>query len=483
MGASAGTLRGGDLVQQLLCHSCGATWMAAAASGGSPNTGSRWSCSRCTLSNEQSFPFCAACHMPRRAIAEQPACRSCGGEFVERIGVDVARVPQPDTVPAAHFSVQELLSNMTVAEDVGSGHAFPGGGSPDSTMLSMALALSLARQYEESSAAPKDDAAAAARQDAGPPDAGPALKRESSAEDPELARMDAYEKEKRLGMGAHGCAILVRRKKDGMRLVAKQIAVPDLCEQDQIAAMREVDVMRALSHPNVIKLHKSFLEDGYLYIIMEHAPGGDLAAFLKQAQRSGPLSQGRVVEIARQVLAGLEHMHERRLLHRDLKPANVFLSSAGEAKLGDFGVSRVLSHTLSQARTMIGTPYYLSPEMIDGKGYSFPSDVWSAGVLIYECLTFSHPFQGANLPNLMLNIMRGCRKPLPACYDAGMQELVTSMMCPEPERRPSASDCLAKLVFQSAADSPTGRQGGREGDSGGEEEEEEEDVFCRDKPP
>ena len=127
---------------------------------------------------------------------------------------------------------------------------------------------------------------------------------------------------------------------------------------------------------------------------LEWAPGGDLAEYLKQARQQGPLSQLRVSSIASGVLAGLEHVHSRRLLHRDIKPANVLFSAEGSIKLADFGVSRVMSHTLSQARTVVGTPNYLSPELLEEHGYSFPSDIWAAGVLIYECLAYRHPFRG-----------------------------------------------------------------------------------------
>jgi len=147
--------------------------------------------------------------------------------------------------------------------------------------------------------------------------------------------------------------------------------------------------------------------------------------------------------------AGLEHVHGQRLLHRDIKPANVLLTTGGVAKLGDFGVSRVLSHSLSQARTVIGTPHYLSPEMLEDKGYSFPSDVWSAGVLLYECLTYSHPFQGPNLPAIVLQIMRGNPKPLPARCSADMQYLISLMLHPIPEERPSASECLEARALAS----------------------------------
>ena len=102
--------------------------------------------------------------------------------------------------------------------------------------------------------------------------------------DQELMSMQDYERGRRIGQGAFGCALLVTRKKDGKRLVAKEINVVSLPEKEQLNAMQEVDVMRALKHVNIITLHKHFLEGGNLYIIMEFAEGGDLAGFLKKGQ-------------------------------------------------------------------------------------------------------------------------------------------------------------------------------------------------------
>lgn len=80
----------------------------------------------------------------------------------------------------------------------------------------------------------------------------------------------------------------------------------------------------------------------------------------------------------------MKHVHDRKILHRDLKSQNIFLTKSNFVKLGDFGIARVLSHTKDIAKTVVGTPYYLSPEIIENRPYSFSSDIWSLGVLLYE---------------------------------------------------------------------------------------------------
>jgi NIMA (never in mitosis gene a)-related kinase len=93
----------------------------------------------------------------------------------------------------------------------------------------------------------------------------------------------------------------------------------------------------------------------------------------------------------------LKHCHDRKILHRDLKSQNIFLTNKGMIKLGDFGIARVLSNTKSRAKTIVGTPYYLSPEIIESQPYNFKSDIWSLGVLLYEMCALAPPFNATSL--------------------------------------------------------------------------------------
>lgn len=117
-----------------------------------------------------------------------------------------------------------------------------------------------------------------------------------------------------------------------------------------------------------------------------------------------------------QICLAIKHIHDRKILHRDLKSQNVFMTRSGIAKLGDFGIAKVLSSTADNAKTIVGTPYYLSPEIIENKPYNFKSDIWSLGVLLYEMCALKPPFNGASLHILALQIVRGVYQPLPAHY-------------------------------------------------------------------
>jgi NIMA (never in mitosis gene a)-related kinase len=96
------------------------------------------------------------------------------------------------------------------------------------------------------------------------------------------------------------------------------------------------------------------------------------------------ISEEYILNWFTQVCLAIKHCHDRKIIHRDLKASNIFLTKKGICKLGDFGIARVLSNTKSNAKTVVGTPYYLSPEIIQGRPYNSESDIWSLGVLLYE---------------------------------------------------------------------------------------------------
>ena len=124
----------------------------------------------------------------------------------------------------------------------------------------------------------------------------------------------------------------------------------------------------------------------------------------------------------------IKHCHDRKILHRDLKSQNIFLTKKNIVKLGDFGIARVLSNTRSKAKTVVGTPYYLSPEIIESQPYSFKSDIWSLGVLLYEMCALCPPFNAGSLHQLAQKIIKGQFDRLPKNYSTQMNQLVASML-------------------------------------------------------
>ena len=163
----------------------------------------------------------------------------------------------------------------------------------------------------------------------------------------------------------------------------KEVDISKMPKEERDASLQEAKLLSALHHPNIVTCLESFTERGKLCIVQDYCAGGDLYQRIK-AQRGAPLPETTIVDWFTEILLGLKHVHDRKVLHRDLKTQNVFVTADGRCKLGDFGVSKVLAGTHQLASTAVGTPYYLSPEICENKPYDHKSDVWSLGCVLYE---------------------------------------------------------------------------------------------------
>jgi len=222
-----------------------------------------------------------------------------------------------------------------------------------------------------------------------------------------MSSLKKYKRVKYLGKGSYGAAILVElRTNPAQMFVVKEIVIGHLKENEQSAAKKEADVLHQMTHSNITMYVESFVENSKLYIVMEYADGGDLSSAIKRRNTSGVRwPEDEVMRIFVQICLAMKHVHDRNILHRDLKSQNIFLTSKGIVKLGDFGIAKVLDASEDQARTQIGTPYYLSPEICESRPYGRQSDMWSLGVVLYELLALELPFQANSLPALIHKII------------------------------------------------------------------------------
>ena len=201
----------------------------------------------------------------------------------------------------------------------------------------------------------------------------------------------------------------------------------------------QVRLLQSLDHVNVIKYLDSFITDDDLVIVVEWAAAGDLKRQLRKAQERGANFEERTIwKYFSQICEAMRHMHERRIMHRDLKPANIFLTLDGVVKVGDLGLSRELSEHTIQAHSKVGTPLYMSPEVLRGDGYDLKSDIWSIGCLLYELAMLKSPFksEGLNLYSLFQKISQGDFQPLPEMYSESLRSLTYSMISTRSEDRP-----------------------------------------------
>ena len=147
-----------------------------------------------------------------------------------------------------------------------------------------------------------------------------------------------------------------------------------------------------------------------------------------------------------QLCLSLEYIHRRKILHRDIKSQNVFLTKSNTIKVGDFGISKVLDNTNDQAMTVQGTPYYMSPEVCQSKPYTYKSDVWSLGCILYELCALKHAFNSENLLGLVFKIVQDHVDPIPSHYSDDLKNLVSFLLNKNDKDRPQVLDIL-KIPF------------------------------------
>ncbi|KAM6401329.1 serine/threonine-protein kinase Nek1 isoform 13-T13 [Pluvialis apricaria] len=176
---------------------------------------------------------------------------------------------------------------------------------------------------------------------------------------------------------------------------------------------------------------------------MDYCEGGDLFKKIN-AQKGILFSEDQILDWFVQICLALKHIHDRKILHRDIKSQNIFLTKDGTIQLGDFGIARVLNSTAELARTCIGTPYYLSPEICQNKPYNNKSDIWALGCVLYEMCTLKHAFEAGNMKNLVLKIISGPFPPISMHYSYDLRNLLSQLFKRNPRNRPSVNSILEK---------------------------------------
>eukprot|EP00388_Colpodella_angusta_P037067 GDKK01040601.1.p1 GENE.GDKK01040601.1~~GDKK01040601.1.p1 ORF type:complete len:680 (+),score=75.38 GDKK01040601.1:188-2041(+) len=193
---------------------------------------------------------------------------------------------------------------------------------------------------------------------------------------------------------------------------------------------REIDILRKLRHPHVIRLYEIIDTPSDLFMIMEYASGGELFDFIVLKTRLNEIEARRIFQ---QIVSGVEYCHNNFVCHRDLKPENILLDSKGNVKVADFGLSNIMQRG-DFLRTSCGSPNYASPEVISGKAYVGPEiDVWSSGVILYALLCGSLPFED-EVPRLFKRIKQGAFT-LPGHLSEPARHLIGRLLTADPVRR------------------------------------------------
>ncbi|XP_045408482.1 serine/threonine-protein kinase Nek1 isoform X4 [Lemur catta] len=255
--------------------------------------------------------------------------------------------------------------------------------------------------------------------------------------------MEKYVRLQKIGEGSFGKAVLVKSTEDGRQYVIKEINISRMSSKEREESRREVAVLANMKHPNIVQYKESFEENGSLYIVMDYCEGGDLFKRIN-AQKGILFQEDQILDWFVQICLALKHVHDRKILHRDIKSQNIFLTKDGTVQLGDFGIARVLNSTVELARTCIGTPYYLSPEICENKPYNNKSDIWALGCVLYEMCTLKHAFEAGSMKNLVLKIISGSFPPVSLHYSYDLRSLLSQLFKRNPRDRPSVNSILEK---------------------------------------
>ena len=225
-------------------------------------------------------------------------------------------------------------------------------------------------------------------------------------------------------------------------------------EENKKQIYNEAVIMKKLFHPNVISFKDVFKDTklDYFYIVMEYADDGDLNKKIRQQKqkisKEKYFPEEKILKYFYQICKGIEYIHSKNVIHRDIKSQNIFLTKNGTIKIGDFGIAKALTKTNSNAMTVIGTPYYFSPEIINGEPYNYKTDIWSLGVVLYEMCSLKLPFDSNNIAQLSIKILRGNYDPIPYKYSKEMHNLIRRMLNVDQNKRPDIKEVIQCPLLQ-----------------------------------
>ncbi|KAM5129607.1 serine/threonine-protein kinase Nek9 isoform 2-T2 [Mantella aurantiaca] len=251
-----------------------------------------------------------------------------------------------------------------------------------------------------------------------------------------------------LGHGAYGEATLYRRTEDDSLVVWKEVGLARLSEKERRDALNEIVILSLLQHDNIIAYYNHFLDSSTLLIELEYCNGGNLFDKIVR-QKSQLFQEEMVIWYLFQIVSAVSCIHRAGILHRDIKTLNIFLTKANLIKLGDYGLAKQLGSEFSMAETCVGTLYYMSPELCQGVKYSFKSDIWAVGCVLYELLTLTRTFDATNPLNLCVKIVQGNWGVQldNSVYSEDVIDIVRSCLEQEPQMRPSADEILERPLL------------------------------------
>ncbi|KAL5014469.1 hypothetical protein ScPMuIL_008739 [Solemya velum] len=242
----------------------------------------------------------------------------------------------------------------------------------------------------------------------------------------------------KIGRGSYGSVYKALHKESGQVLAIKQVPV----DTDLQEIIKEISIMQQCDSTFIVKYYGSYFKNTDLWIVMEYCGAGSVSDIMKL--RNKTLTELEIATILSYTLKGLEYLHSRKKIHRDIKAGNILLNNEGHAKLADFGVAGQLTDTMAKRNTVIGTPYWMAPEVIQEIGYDCVADIWSLGITALEMAEGKPPYGDIHPMRAIFMIPT---KPPPSFrnpdkWSPEFIDFVSKCLVKNPETRISASELL-----------------------------------------
>ncbi|KAL8674871.1 MAG: hypothetical protein Q9168_000757 [Polycauliona sp. 1 TL-2023] len=258
--------------------------------------------------------------------------------------------------------------------------------------------------------------------------------------------MEQYEVLEELGSGSFGVVYKAIERASGEIVAIKQIDL-ESSDDDIQDIQQEISVLSTCHSPFVTQYKASFLRGHKLWIVMEFLGGGSCLDLLK----AGTFNERHISIICRELLLGLDYLHQEGKIHRDIKAANILLCQSGRVKLADFGVATQLTNIKSQRNTFVGTPFWMAPEVIQQEGYDFKADIWSLGITAMEMINGEPPNANTHPMKVLFLIPKA---PAPRLeghhYSRDFRDFVAACLVKDSDRRPTARDLLQHRFIRNA---------------------------------
>ncbi|ERE71626.1 serine/threonine-protein kinase 4 [Cricetulus griseus] len=242
----------------------------------------------------------------------------------------------------------------------------------------------------------------------------------------------------KLGEGSYGSVYKAIHKETGQIVAIKQVPV----ESDLQEIIKEISIMQQCDSPHVVKYYGSYFKNTDLWIVMEYCGAGSVSDIIRL--RNKTLTEDEIATILQSTLKGLEYLHFMRKIHRDIKAGNILLNTEGHAKLADFGVAGQLTDTMAKRNTVIGTPFWMAPEVIQEIGYNCVADIWSLGITAIEMAEGKPPY--ADIHPMRAIFMIPTNPPptfrKPELWSDNFMDFVKQCLVKSPEQRATATQLL-----------------------------------------